>query len=98
MIPASPTTSGREEVFEAMTGVPQAIASSGGRPKPSYKEGKTKSSAALWRAGRPASGKGVAFAYSWLLGEVEAGEGGKKDTNCSGSRMSIPSYSLRPKR
>ena len=32
---ASPTTSGSDETFEVITGVPLAIASSGGRPKPS---------------------------------------------------------------
>ena len=32
---ASPTTSGSDDTFEVTTGVPQAIASSGGRPKPS---------------------------------------------------------------
>ena len=32
---ASPTTSGSDDTFEVMTGVPLAIASSGGRPKPS---------------------------------------------------------------
>ena len=32
IIPAFPTTSGSEEIFEVMTGVPQAMASSGGRP------------------------------------------------------------------
>src|SRR5205085_21105 len=34
-----------EDVFEARTGVRLAIASRGGRPKPSYSEGKAKSSA-----------------------------------------------------
>ena len=33
--PASPTTSGRDEADDATTGVPSAIASSGGRPNPS---------------------------------------------------------------
>ena len=32
---ASPTTSGSDDTFDVMTGVPAAIASSGGRPKPS---------------------------------------------------------------
>ena len=32
---APPTTSGRELTCDAITGVPEAIASSGGRPKPS---------------------------------------------------------------
>ena len=32
---ASPTTSGRDDRFDVITGVPHAIASSGGRPKPS---------------------------------------------------------------
>jgi hypothetical protein len=31
---ASPTTSGSELTFEVTTGVPEAIASSGGNPKP----------------------------------------------------------------
>jgi len=34
-IPALPTTSGKEEVLEHTTGIPQDIASSGGNPKPS---------------------------------------------------------------
>ena len=39
--PAGPTTSGSEPAALARTGVPQAIASTGGRPKPSSKEGCT---------------------------------------------------------
>ena len=35
MIAALPTVPGMAEVFVVTTGVPQAIASSGGRPKPS---------------------------------------------------------------
>ena len=42
---ASPTTSGKEEIFEVITGVPQAIASKTGKPKPSHKEGNTKANA-----------------------------------------------------
>lgn len=42
---ASPATSGQELTFEVMTGQPQDMASSIGRPKPSYKDGKTKPSA-----------------------------------------------------
>ena len=38
---ASPATSGSEEAFEHATGTPRAIASSTGRPKPSYSEGNT---------------------------------------------------------
>ena len=34
-IAASPQTSGREVVLELITGVPEAIASRAGRPKPS---------------------------------------------------------------
>src|SRR5262249_28598204 len=34
--PASPTTSGKELAFDDTTGTPQAIASSGGNPNPSY--------------------------------------------------------------
>jgi len=41
----SPTTSGSDEMREVTTGVPQAMASSGGRPKPSYNEGKAKTEA-----------------------------------------------------
>jgi hypothetical protein len=32
---ASPTTSGSEETLDVTTGTPQAIASKGGKPKPS---------------------------------------------------------------
>ena len=45
--PASPTASPSAVVELATTGVPQAIASSAGRPKPSYSEGNASSSAAL---------------------------------------------------
>ena len=45
--PASPTTSGIEETFDATTGRPFAIASNGGKPKPSYQEGNNKQSTAL---------------------------------------------------
>ena len=38
---ASPQTSGSEPARDAATGQPHAIASSGGRPKPSYRLGKT---------------------------------------------------------
>ena len=38
-IALSPTTSGSEEMFEVMTGQPHFIASSGGIPNPSYKDG-----------------------------------------------------------
>src|SRR5918911_1515501 len=40
-IEASPATSGIELVCAAMTGTPHAMASKMGRPKPSYREGKT---------------------------------------------------------
>jgi hypothetical protein len=36
-----PATSGIEETLEVITGVPQAIASRTGKPKPSQSEGKT---------------------------------------------------------
>ncbi len=36
---ASPTTSGSDEVFDVITGVPQAMASSAVRPKPSWSDG-----------------------------------------------------------
>ena len=46
-IPASPTTSGSDVALATATGVPQAIASRGGMPNPSKKDGYTKSFAAL---------------------------------------------------
>ena len=45
--PASPTTSGIEATFEATTGKPFAIASNGGKPKPSYQDGNNKQSTEL---------------------------------------------------
>ncbi len=39
-IAASPATSGNDEVREVNTGIPQAMLSTTGNPKPSYKEGK----------------------------------------------------------
>src|SRR5712664_268068 len=44
---AFPTTSGIELVLTVMIGVPEAIASSRGSPKPSRREGNTMRSAAL---------------------------------------------------
>src|SRR4028118_1027785 len=41
-MPASPTTSGMLEQLEATTAVPHDMASRGGMPKPSYREGKIK--------------------------------------------------------
>jgi len=43
---ASPMTSGSELTFEQTTGVPQAMASKGGKPNPSYSDGKTNADAA----------------------------------------------------
>ncbi len=40
-----PVVSGKAPLSETITGVPQAIASKGGIPNPSYKEGKTNRSA-----------------------------------------------------
>ena len=51
----SPTTSGSEETLDTTTGVPLAMASSGGRPNPSYSEGKTNTSASLYSAARVVS-------------------------------------------
>src|SRR5215213_8758322 len=47
--PPSPTTSGTAVVDEATTGEPQAIASNGGQPNPSYTEGKQKTAALLYQ-------------------------------------------------
>src|SRR5436309_3479899 len=55
MMVASPTTSGNEVVFDVTTGVPQAMASRGGKPKPSYKDGYKSASAPEYRDGRLAS-------------------------------------------
>src|SRR5258708_3320194 len=53
---ASPRTSGKQEAFEATTGVPDAIASSGGKPKPSYSEGYTQTSADAMTRGISSTG------------------------------------------
>src|SRR5438046_8436148 len=44
---ASSSTSGSEDVLEASTAVPLAMASSGGKPKPSYKDGNANNAADL---------------------------------------------------
>src|SRR5688500_7827387 len=44
--PASPTTSGKDDVLEPSTGAPQRIASTDGSPNPSYQDGYANSSAA----------------------------------------------------
>src|SRR5699024_8219275 len=47
---ASPTTSGNEDELEHITGVPQAIDSKTGIPKPSYKDGNINKSAKLYKS------------------------------------------------
>ena len=44
-IAASPATSGSEVVLEVITGVPHAIDSTTGKPKPSYRDGNTSAKA-----------------------------------------------------
>jgi len=51
-IPASPTTSHRLGTLDAITGFPEAIASSGGYPKPSHSVGNIKMSQNAYRYGR----------------------------------------------
>ena len=46
----SPQTSGSDETLEVSTGIPLAMASSTGRPNPSYSEGNAKSLARAIRA------------------------------------------------
>ncbi|CPR42858.1 Uncharacterised protein [Salmonella enterica subsp. enterica serovar Bovismorbificans] len=51
-IAASPATSGNDEVREVNTGIPQAMPSTTGNPKPSYKEGKTNPNEPLYNDGK----------------------------------------------
>src|SRR5882724_4237833 len=53
--PASPATSGREELEEVNTGTPKDIASTKGSPKPSYKEGIAKKRACAYKVDRCSS-------------------------------------------
>jgi hypothetical protein len=53
---ASPATSGREETFEVTTGVPLAMASSGGSPNPSYRDGNTNTLARRYMTANVSSG------------------------------------------
>ena len=53
---ALPTTSGSEPVFEQITGVPHAMASSGGSPKPSNSDGYANAVAPDRSAGRSSEG------------------------------------------
>src|SRR5256885_2005804 len=52
----SPRTSGRHDAVLATTGVPTAIASRGGKPKPSYSEGYTTTPAAASASGMSSRG------------------------------------------
>ena len=52
---ASPTTSGSEVALDVITGVPNAIASSGGSPNPSPSEGNTNTSAPAYQQARSSS-------------------------------------------
>ena len=56
-MPVSPTTSGNELVAAATTGTFAAIASSAGRPNPSYREGTTTAAADATRPGMTSSGR-----------------------------------------
>ena len=61
-----PAISGIDDTFEAITGVPHFIASSTGRPNPSYKDGKTYAVARLYRAMSSGSGTRPAkMTFSW---------------------------------
>ncbi len=51
-----PTTSGRLELFDAMTALPHCMASTVGKPKPSWRLGNTNSVQPLYRASRSFSG------------------------------------------
>ncbi|MNG37123.1 hypothetical protein D3C84_1243740 [compost metagenome] len=53
--PASPATSGNAELRLRITGVPLAIASSTGRPKPSYSEGNSNRRAPANSSAKPLS-------------------------------------------
>ena len=64
-------------VFEQTTGAPHAIASSGGKPNPSYSDGNTNASHAAKSAGKSASGNivekiNLTF-HSHLLDVIECG-------------------------
>jgi hypothetical protein len=39
IMPADPTTSGKEELFDVITGAPHCMASNEGKPNPSFKDG-----------------------------------------------------------
>src|SRR5215470_5151407 len=54
---ASPATSGRDDTLDVTTGVPLAMASSGGSPKPSYSDGKTNTAASRYSAASVSSGR-----------------------------------------
>src|SRR5207253_10657936 len=49
---ALPATSGSDDTFDVTTGVPLAIASSGGSPKPSYSDGNTNTPARRYMTAR----------------------------------------------
>src|SRR6202165_1367665 len=55
-MPAVPTISGSAPAVDAMTAVPQAIASRAGKPKPSKREGSVSAMAPAYRAGRSSAG------------------------------------------
>ena len=56
-IPASPTTSANELTLDVIVGAPHCIASRGGRPNPSYSDGKTNPVAPLYNADNDESGR-----------------------------------------
>src|SRR3989344_9600399 len=65
IIPASPAASGKEETFDTITGVPQAIASTTGIPNPSQSDGRINALAFANRYGRAEDGvKSVNIIFS----------------------------------
>ncbi len=54
---ASPATSGSDDTFDVTTGVPLAIASSGGSPNPSYSDGNTNTPASRYITASVSSGR-----------------------------------------
>ena len=61
---------GQKELLATMVGVPEAMASNGGKPKPSYKDGYTKTLANLYTIGLSSTSTNPILKILSLKGEL----------------------------
>ena len=85
MTAASPTTSGSAPERDTTAGVPAAMASSGGRPKPSSRDGWTKATAPLEHGGEDVVGDEPELVHAAVDPEVRGASGERRRGGARGA-------------